>query len=463
MNAPVPVPDIAAARKALARSIGLAAFVYGYPLTETYRTCAMQTAPRAERRSGASAGSDVRAPLNTLHHAPRPSTHEDRDVVTPANDLLYTMAWLHLAHGPMLLTVPASARHPGRYFVLPLYDAYTENFENLGPRNCNPEGETVVLVGPGGTVPESLAAAHRVVRCPTDLVWLIGRILVGDESDWPAARALQSEIQLTPAPGTVLQGRPAAIEQWAGPHEDAMAAAFEHGEPAAEVAPRFFTNVCHALAEAPGRVEDRALVAWFGQGGLLANAAFSWDALEAPLREGLIEGFAEGVQLVGAVGRNRRPKPWSMTPATGRYGNEFLGRARTAYLGLGALATSEAVYAAAHHDATQEPLDGQRRYTMRFEAGDLPPADAFWSVTLYDSDRFLYPNDIRRHAIGDRTPGLKRNADGSLELVVSHARPTDAANWLPAPAGRFYLILRMYYPREGVQSWRIPALQAQQG
>ena len=165
MNAPAPVPDIAAARKALARSIGLAAFVYGYPLTETYRTCALQTAPRAERRSGASAGSDVRAPLNTLHHAPRPSTHEDRDVVTPANDLLYTMAWLHLAHGPMLLTVPASARHPGRYFVLPLYDAYTENFENLGPRNCNPEGETVVLVGPGGTV---------------------------------------------------LQGRPAAIEQWAG-------------------------------------------------------------------------------------------------------------------------------------------------------------------------------------------------------------------------------------------------------
>ncbi|MDT4828105.1 hypothetical protein FQZ97_614710 [compost metagenome] len=169
------------------------------------------------------------------------------------------------------------------------------------------------------------------------------------------------------------------------------------------------------------------------------------------------------MQLVGAVGRNRRPKPWSMTPATGRYGNEFLGRARTAYLGLGALATSEAVYAAAHHDATQEPLDGQRRYTMRFEAGDLPPADAFWSVTLYDSDRFLYPNDIRRHAIGDRTPGLKRNADGSLELVVGHARPADAANWLPAPAGRFYLILRMYYPREGVQSWRIPALQAQQG
>lgn len=458
MNAPASQATVDAARQALARSIGLAAFVYGYPLTETYRTCALQTAPRAERRIGTSAGSDVRAPINTLHHAPRPSTHEDRDVVTPANDLLYTIAWIHLADGPMLLSVPAAARHPGRYFVLPLYDAYTENFENLGPRNCDPAGETVVLVGPGGTVPETLAA-HRVVRCPTDLVWLIGRILVGDEADWPAARALQSEIRLAPAPGTVPRGRPAAIERWVGEPVDAMAAAFENGEPAAQVAPRFFANLCQALAEAPGRVEDRALVAWFGQAGLRLDAAFAWDALDAPLREGLVEGFAEGVRAVGAVGRHHRPKAWAMTPATGRYGNEFLGRARTAYLGLGALATSEAVYAASHHDAKLEPLDGRRRYAMRFEADDMPPADAFWSVTLYDSDRFLYPNAIGRHAIGDRTQGLQRGADGSLELVLGHARPADAANWLPAPAGRFYLILRMYHPREGVRAWRIPALQ----
>lgn len=450
----------AEAQRALARSIGMAAFVYGYPLTEIYRTCAMQTAPRAQRRPGASAGSDVRAPMNTLHHAPRPSTHEDRDVVTPANDLLYTMAWLDLTQGPMLLTVPSSARHLGRYFVLPLYDAYTENFENLGPRNCKPEGETVVLLGPGGIVPDALLQ-YRVVQCPTNLVWLIGRILAGDESDWPAARALQSDILLEPAPGTVLGGRPSAIEQWAGNTVDAMAAAFENGEPAAQVAPAFFSNFCHALAEAPGRVEDRGLVAWFGQAGLKADRTFSWEALEEPLRSGLIEGFAEGVRAVAAIGRNHRPQPWAMTPATGRYGSEFLGRARTAYLGLGALATSEAVYAAAHYDAAHKPLGDHQRYIMRFEADDMPPADAFWSVTLYDSDRFLYPNEIRRHAIGDRTPGLRRAADGSLEITLSHARPANGANWLPTPAGRFYLILRMYYPREGVRSWRIPPLQAQ--
>ncbi|WP_027015080.1 DUF1254 domain-containing protein [Comamonas composti] len=445
-------------RQSLAHSIGLSAFIYGYPLTETYRTCRMQTEPRASRRPGASAGSDVRSPMNKLHHAPRPSTHEDRDVVTPANDLLYTMAWVHLAGGPMLLTVPSSARHPGRYFVLPLYDAYTENFENLGPRNCAPEGETVVLVGPDGQVPQSLSSL-RVVRCPTNLVWLIGRILAGDSSDWPAARALQAEIRLEPAPGTQPCGRPAAVEHWSGEPLDAMAAAFEKGEPPEQVAPRFFTNLCHALAEAPGRVEDRGLLAWLRHAGLLADAAFSWDALDEPTRKGLIQGFADGVQVVAAVTPNQRPRPWSMAAHTGRYASNFLLRARTAYLGLGALATQEAIYAASHYDAVQQPLDGRQRYRIRFEADDLPPADAFWSVTLYDSDRFLYANEIMRHAIGDRTPGLKLGADGSLEMEISHARPADTANWLPAPAGRFYLILRMYHPREGVPSWRIPALQ----
>src|SRR5260221_6572268 len=129
-------------------------------------------------------------------------------------------------------------------------------------------------------------------------------------------------------------------------------------------------------------------------------------------------------------GRNRRPRPWTMTPSTGRYGSEYLGRARTAYLGLGALATSEAIYAAAHHDAGLQPLDGSQRYVLRFDAADMPPADAFWSVTLYDADRFLYGNEIGRHSIGDRTPGLLREADGSLQIDLGHARPAQgAANW----------------------------------
>ena len=451
MSTPTSTPaTLAGARQDLARAIGLTAFVFGYPLIESMRTCRLQT--------GGAPGEPLRAPIDALHSIRLPSTDQDRDIVTPANDLLYTTAWIHLADGPRLLTVPAAARHPGRYFVLALYDAWTENFENLGPRNCQAEGETVLLVGPKGEVPPALAH-HRVVRCPTDLVWLIGRILVADKADLPAAHALQDEIALAPAPGTGQGRRPLAVERWEGASVDARAEAWEQQRPAADVAPRFFTRLCQALAETPGRTEDAGMVAWLGQAGLVPSAHFSWEALDEPQRAGLLAGFAEGVTLVATAARSRHKRPWTLASRAGRYGNDYLVRALTAYIGLGALATDEALYGAGHFDARQEPLTGERRYRMRFEPGALPPVEAFWSVTLYDADRFLYPNEIGRHAIGDRTPGLRLEADGSLEIDFAHRPPADTRNWLPAPAGHFYLILRLYHPREGVRQWRIPALQ----
>lgn len=135
-------------------------------------------------------------------------------------------------------------------------------------------------------------------------------------------------------------------------------------------------------------------------------------------------------------------------------------RALTAYKGLGALASDEAVYAMSDFDADRKPLCGDSRYLLRFEPGDPPPVDAFWSVTLYDADRFLHPNALSRYAMGDRTQGLRRDPDGGLTLLVSHAPPAaESSNWLPAPAGSFYLVMRMYCPRTDALSWRIPPLR----
>jgi len=450
MNAPHPLTTLAGARQALARAVGMTAFVYGYPLVESMRTCRLQT--------GGSAGTPARAPVDALHHITRPSTDRDRDIVTPANDLLYSTAWIHLTDGPRLLTVPAAARHPGRYFVLALYDAWTENVENLGPRNCAAEGETVLLVGPGGQVPAALQG-HRVVHCPTHLVWLIGRILVGDGDDLAAAQALQSEIALSAAPGTGQGRRPMAVEQWSGEPLDAMAEAWEQQRPPEQVAPRFFTALCQSLADAPGRAEDQGLLAWLGQAGLTGGQQFAWGALDEPTRAGLVAGFADAVALVANAARSRSAKPWLLASRAGRYGSDYLVRALTAYIGLGALAIDEALYGAGHFDAQARPLDGRCRYTLRFAADEMPPAEAFWSVTLYDADRFLYRNELGRHAIGDRTSGLRRESDGALVIDFSHEPPADQRNWLPTPDGPFYLILRLYHPREGVRSWKIPALQ----
>lgn len=445
-----PTATLAKARQELARAIGLTAFIFGYPLIESMRTCRLQT--------GSVEGTPLRAPIDALNSVRHPSTDEDRDFVTPANDLLYTTAWIHLADGPRLLTVPSSAKHPGRYFVLALYDAWTENFENLGPRNCSAEGETVLLVGPRDEVPPALAH-YRVVRCPTDLVWLIGRILVADKADLPAAHALQDEIALATAPGTDRGRRPLTVERWTGPSLDVMAEVWEQQRPAEDVAPRFFNHLCLALSETPGCKDDAGLIAWLGQAGIVPGTTFTWAGLDESSRTGLVAGLSEAVSLIATAARSRLKRPWALGRRTGRYGNDYLVRALTAYIGLGALATDEALYAASHFDAGQQPLTGAHQYRMRFEPGELPPVDAFWSVTLYDADRFLYTNEIGRHAIGDRTPGLRMEADGSLEIDFAHRRPANANNWLPTPAGPFYLILRLYHPRENVQQWRTPALE----
>ena len=438
-----------AARQHMARAAGFAAAVYGYPLIESMRTCRLQTQSEA-----------TRAPINALHHIDHPSTDLDRDVVTPANDLLYTTGWIELSQGPMVLTVPSASRHEGRYFVLALYDAYTENFANVGPRNSKPEGDQVLLVGPGGSVPPALAGM-RVLHCPTNLVWLISRIVVGDTPDWPAAQALQQDIRLqAPAGAQASRQAPRAVAQWVGAPVDVMATVFEQGGDAADVAPVFFRHLALALVDAPGRVEDQGMVAWLSQSALKLGEGFEWGALDAPIQAGLIEGFAQALQLIGVSARSRSAKPWSLAARAGRYGNDYLVRALTAYIGLGALATDEAIYGAGHFDAQRLPLDGARNYSMRFEAGELPPADAFWSVTLYDADRFLYANAMGRHSIGDRTPGLRFEADGALQLDFSHERPAQTSNWLPTPQGHFYLIVRIYYPRDGIMSWRVPALQA---
>jgi hypothetical protein len=151
-----------------------------------------------------------------------------------------------------------------------------------------------------------------------------------------------------------------------------------------------------------------------------------------------------------------------MSLRNGRYGHEHLARAVVAHIGLGALHTSEALYAAGHVDAQGQPLDGRTGYRWRLPGDQPVPADAFWSITLYDADRYLYPNPLRRHAIGDRSRHLQRDGDGGLTLHIAHhppARTADRGNWLPAPAGRFYVVLRLYHPSEGAAHWRIPALK----
>jgi hypothetical protein len=193
--------------------------------------------------------------------------------------------------------------------------------------------------------------------------------------------------------------------------------------------------------------------------GLVASAHLDAAARPPPLADELARGLADAVAALESASRSLRSRPWAQSLGIGRYGTDDLARALTACKGLGALAGEDAVYAMCDFDAERQPLDGRHRYVQRFEPGALPPADGFWSVTLYGADRFLYANALGRHSLGDRTEGLKPDPDGGLTLVVGHDRPADASNWLPAPPGACYLVLRLYVPRPEARDWAIPPLR----
>ncbi len=174
---------------ALAAYAAISAVIAGYPLLESLRTCRTQTTSLPTDSSVATGYG--RAPLNVIGHSADRWTDRDRDIVTPANDLLYSNAWLDLRRGPVVIDVPA---HTGRYFVLELLDVYTNNFHNIGTRNSPAEGGRFALMPPGdeGGPPAGCIA----LRCPSALVWMLGRVLVDDEADLPAARTFQAGFRL---------------------------------------------------------------------------------------------------------------------------------------------------------------------------------------------------------------------------------------------------------------------------
>ncbi|EYS85678.1 hypothetical protein CF68_10125 [Cupriavidus sp. SK-4] len=424
-GAPIDTPQ-----EALTAAAALPLVLATYPLFESLRTCRLQT-------SVAQATGYGRAPVNVLSASTHQWTHKDRDVVTPANDLLYFCAWVNLADGPVTLHVPALP-DASRYYVVELLDAWTNNFENLGPRNVRAAGADIVLAGPG-----QHAAGDHVVRCPTSLVWLLGRVLVTGADDLPAASAFENGFRLSG--GTRMQ--PACVRDWQ-----------EGGEPALD----FFANIFNALREYPAEPSAAGLLSLLRKCGIRAGDAVDVGALRPAVQQGLVRAWHEGMALIEANTRSHARKSWTYSLLLGRYGDDWMQRAVTAMKGLGALRADEAVYAAADYDADGELLHGRHAYALHFPAGHLPPAQAFWSVSLYGADRFFTDNAIGRYALGDHSPGLQYDADGGLTLTISHQRPTQAQdNWLPAPDGPFYLILRLYHPTDGFMAggYVIPPLR----
>ncbi len=441
------------ALRSQARHAGWLGFLYGYPLVESYRVCLVQTG-----FTGESPPEQTR-PVNALFHVRQPATDKNRQVVTPANDLLYTTSWIDLREGPCVLTVPPPGEHPGRYFVLALYDAWTDNIANPGSANSPAGGERIALVGPDGRGRERIEPGIPVVEASSSLVWLIGRVLVGEgEQELAQAHRLQEAIRLDAlAPGK--PGKP--LQAWAGSLADDFKADLGQDPAAAQAAVGdFFRNLASALPQVSPATWDPGVLALLRAAGLDLTAPWHWPDLDPATRLGLTEGACEAMTWLKTRSIVRDNKPWTVSGTLGSFGHDYCARATTAYVGLGALRRSEASYQVSHLDADLQPLEGRHGYRLRFVPGQLPPAGAFWSVTLYAADRYLHPNPLGRHALGDRSAGLVPDADGGLTFEFGSQPPRDGrtAHWLPAPEGHFYLVLRVYRPLPAYEHWAPPPL-----
>jgi hypothetical protein len=401
---------------------GVAAYVYGLAPISVYETT-------------------QRFPENQLVSIAALTDPTVRTVVLPNHDTTYTVGRLQLSGGPRVLDVPDTA---GRYYVIQLLDAYSNTFAYVGRRTTGTRAGSYAVVPPGfkGTLP---ARVERI-QSPTNLVWVLGRTLVQDAADMPAVAALMGGYRFT------------ALDAWtAGQRQSPLVlGAFPTvATPEIPTGLAYFAKVGEILATDPPPQRDACALKAFARAGIGPGRQPTDKTLVAAVRAGkrIVRQAEQRANHFGA----RRNNGWVLPgPYVGAYGRNYLGRAVIATAALGANTRPETVYPLAVADATGRRLSGRHGYTIRFPRGQLPPANAFWSVTIYGKDRYLVPNPIDRYAIGDRTKGLRRGRDGSLTIYVQHARPKGAAaaNWLPAPSGSFRLAMRIYEPRRSVLNGR---------
>ncbi len=380
----------------------------------------------------ANARTRTASPVNRLAHRRTLNSWRDRAITAPNNDTLYSASWLDVTKGPLTITIPAMGK---RYISVHMLNMYTDTDAVLSQRTIGENGATFTIVGPGQS-----ATSKSTIQMTTPHGWMIVRVLVDGEPDMAAAHAVQDKIILS------------------GPKIAPSRAYADRNAKAAD----YFAAVADLMASDPPRAADRPFLGWtksLGAEGLKTLLPEQWIEVE--------KGVAQARALVTSyAAKAAYIEGWSYPNARlGLFGQEYALRAIVALIGIGALVPQEAMYMnAASPDGTGEYTgDGVYRLSLPKD----PPVDAFWSLTMYEIDdqkqKFLTQNPINRYSIGDRTPGIKRNTDGSLDLWISRTDPGGdrTSNWLPAPAtGPYSMTLRAYLPGEALRDghYRLPAV-----
>jgi hypothetical protein len=436
------------------KAIAEEAFIYGLPIVMNYAVMYEFAVD--------SKGSQFKAPFNQIHNLHHVATYKDTAVVTPNSDTPYSILWLDLRAEPMVISVPAVPKE--RYYSVQLTDGNTYNFGYIGSRATGSEAGDYVVAGPDWKG-ETPAGIKKVFISSTPFVFANFRTQLFKADDMPNVEKVQSGYKAQPLSAFLKQPAPTAA-----PKIDFLPATSEG------VKRNFFGYLAYALQFVPPSPEEKEIREKLAKLGVEPGKTFDFKSLPADRKAATVEGMKAGEEKIDKLLASgmKNVNGWTVGAFGGDqaffHGNWLL-RAAGAKAGVFGNSAEEAIYPLTKQDPAGQPLDGSKnKYTLTFPAGQFPPVNAFWSVTMYDGkSQLLIKNPINRYLINSpMLPNMKKNADGSLTLYIQKDNPGSdkEANWLPAPNDLIYLVMRLYWPKTeppsilpaGEGTWKPPGI-----
>ncbi len=430
---------------------GIEAYVYGYPLVTMEMTRRVMTNVEIPEAT--------RAPMGNLLRARTYPNAKYRDVTAPNADTLYTTAWIDVGKEPWVLSLPDAQ---GRYYLMPMLDGWTDVFQVPGKRTTGTGPQKYAITGPGWR--GSLPAGVTEYKSPTAIVWLLGRIYcTGTPEDYEAVHKMQNEVSIVPLsaygkPYTPPAGNVDPSIDMKKPVRDQVNALD---------ASAYFNLLASLMKDNPPSRADGPILAKMAHLGIAPGKPFDRSKLDPAVAKALADVPKLGFEKIMAHFKTAGAleNGWMFTTKTGLYGTDYLQRALVTAIGLGANRPQDAIYPTSETDSEGKAYDGSQKYVMHFEKGQMPPVHGFWSLTMYNAEYFFVDNPLNRYTLSERNK-FKINADGSVDLYLQNDNPgaEKESDWLPAPKGKFILMLRLYWPKERTPSiingtWKIPPVK----
>jgi hypothetical protein len=433
-----------------ARAIAKEATIYGFPLVDSYR---IQHSYFVDRSNP-----EFKAPWNTIFNNARVYTPDDKAIQTPNSDTPYSYVGADLRAEPVVFTVPEVEN--GRYYSLQFIDMYTFNFAYVGSRATGNNAGSYLRAGPKwqGQKPEGIKS---VIRSETEFAFVLYRTQLLNPGDIENMKKVQAGYKVQ------------TLSQFLGQPAPAAAPAVDFTKPLSveqeRTSPEFFSLLNFILQFCPTDPFETTLMARFAKLNIGEGKTFDAKALSPEMRKAVEDGMADAWK---AFAEHKATEVDSGKESSAdSFGtraflqNNYMRRLSAAVLGIYGNSKEEAYYPAYFIDATKQKIEGANRYTLRFPPGQLPPVNAFWSLTMYELPAsLLYANPLNRYLINSpMLTGLKRDPDGGITLYVQNDSPgkDNEANWLPAPNGPFFSVMRLYWPKPDALNgqWKAPPLQ----